>query len=163
MKAKSNFVRIASGILSVVITVYTSDTLLPMLKAMLTERQYKIVSFPILAVSKGILGFWFIGAGYLCFMLFSKIKERNLRFVIGAVMFVATIFLSQRNLHVDINLLRIGDSHLMFYINGILGSMGTILVLEYLEKWWKMTYLEFAGKNSLIIMATHGPMASKSL
>ena len=65
-----------------------------------------------------------IGAGYLCFMLFSKIKERNLRFVIGAVMFVATIFLSQRNLHVDINLLRIGDSHLMFYINGILGSMG---------------------------------------
>ena len=123
MKAKSNLVRIASGILSVVITVYTSDTLLPMLKAMLTEKQYKIVSFPILAVSKGILGFWFIGAGYLCFMLFSKIKERNLRFVIGAVMFVATIFLSQRNLHVDINLLRIGDSHLMFYINGILGSM----------------------------------------
>ena len=135
MKAKSNLVRIASGILSVVITVYTSDTLLPMLKAMLTERQYKIVSFPILAVSKGILGFWFIGAGYLCFMLFSKIKERNLRFVIGAVMFVATIFLSQRNLHVDINLLRIGDSH----------------------------YLEFAGKNSLIIMATHGTLGFKVL
>ena len=96
-------------------------------------------------------------------MLFSKIKERNLRFVIGAVMFVATIFLSQRNLHVDINLLRIGDSHLMFYINGILGSMGTILVLEYLEKWWKMTYLEFAGKNSLIIMATHGTLGFKVL
>lgn len=75
MKAKSNLVRIASGILSVVITVYTSDTLLPMLKAMLTERQYKIVSFPILAVSKGILGFWFIGAGYLCFMLLAKSKR----------------------------------------------------------------------------------------
>lgn len=51
----------------------------------------------------------------------------------------------------------------MFYINGILGSMGTILVLEYLEKWWKMTYLEFAGKNSLIIMATHGTLGFKVL
>ena len=37
------------------------------------------------------------------------------------------------------------------------------LVLEYLEKWWKMTYLEFAGKNSLIIMATHGTLGFKVL
>ena len=84
MKAKSNLVRIASGILSVVITVYTSDTLLPMLKAMLTEKQYKIVSFPILAVSKGILGFWFIGAGYLCFMLFKQNQREKSAIVIGA-------------------------------------------------------------------------------
>lgn len=127
------------------------------------SRTYKLVSFPILTVSKGILGFWFVGAGYVCYLLFKKIKERNMRFLIGLVMFVATIFLSQKNPGVDINLLGLGKYPAMMYVNGIMGAMGTILVLEYLERWWKMTFLEFCGKNSLIIMATHGTLGFKSI
>ena len=86
-----------------------------------------------------------------------------MRFLAGVLMFGATIYLSQKNLHVDVNLLRIGDNHFLFYLNGIMGSMGTILVLEYLEKWWKMSYLNFCGKNSMIIMATHGTLGFKAL
>lgn len=156
-------VRIISVAASVLITIYISDTLLPVLEERLTESQYNLVSFPILAVSKGILGFGFIVSGYICFLVFDRIRERNLRFFIGLLMFMATIYLSQKNLHVDVNLLRIGDHYFLFYLNGIMGSMGTILVLEYLEKWWKMSYLNFCGRNSMIIMATHGTLGFKAL
>lgn len=156
------WVRIISGIVPILTTWYASG-LLPVLEENLDSTMYKLVSFPILTISKGILGFWFVGAGYICYLLFNKINNRNVRFASGVVMFLATIFLSQKNPGVDVNLLGIGIHQSLFYFNGIIGSMGTILVLEYLERWWRMTYLSFCGKNSLIIMATHGTLGFKVL
>lgn len=156
------WVKMISGVVPVLTTWYFSG-LLPVLEENLDSAMYKLISFPILTVSKGILGFWFVGAGYICYLLLDRIKSRHVRFAAGTVMFLATIFLSQKNPGVDVNLLGIGKYQFLFYFNGIIGSLGTILGLEYLERWWKMTYLSFCGKNSLIIMATHGTLGFKVL
>lgn len=156
------WVKALSAVVPIVTTAY-SIQLLNYLKDNFSSRDYKLFSFPLLTVSKGILGFWFVGAGYVCYLVFKKLQQRELRFLIGLAMTVATIFLSQKNPGVDINMLGVGKYPILMYVNGIMGSMGVILVLEYLEKWWKMTFLNFCGKNSLIIMATHGTLGFKSL
>ena len=51
----------------------------------------------------------------------------------------------------------------MFYINGILGSMEPFWFWNIWRNGGKMTYLEFAGKKFLIIMATHGTLGFKVL
>lgn len=156
------WVKVVSAIVPILTTAYFSG-LIPTLEKTMSSRNYKFVSFPILTVGKGILGFWFVGAGYLCYLLFQKLKGRNLRFLVGLVMLVASVYLSLWNPGVNLNLVYLGKRPWMMYGNGILGSMGTILVLEYLEKWWKMPFLEFCGRNSLIIMATHGTLGFKAL
>jgi fucose 4-O-acetylase-like acetyltransferase len=156
------WVKIISGVIPLLTSWYVSG-LLPVLKAELGTVRYKIISFPILTVSKGILAFWFVGAGYICYLLLSRFKNREGRFILGLVMTVMTVLLSQYNKGVDVNLMGIGKVSFLFYFNGVIGSLGIILVLEYLEKWWKMRYLTFCGRNSLVIMATHGTLGFKVL
>ena len=156
------WVKVISSVIPLLILGY-AENLLPKLAQHLSGRSYKLVSFPILTVSKGFLAFWFIGAGYLAYKVLEHISERNLRFLIGVVLFVGNICLSQQNAKVDLNLMRLGDHPSLMYIGGIAGSLGTILILEFLERWWSMTFLNFCGKYSLIIMATHGTLGLKNL
>ncbi len=156
------WVRVISAVIVPVFVQYFVN-LLPVLEESLSGARYKIVLFPILTVNKGLVAFWFIGAGYICYLLLSRVKKRNLRFLIGVVLFAADIYLSQINPGVNLNLLKVGIHPALFYFNGIIASIGTVLILEYLEKWWKMTFLNFCGKYSLVIMATHGTLGFKVL
>ena len=135
----------------------------PALKQMYGGIAYKLISYPLIAISKGIVGFGFLGLGYLFFFMISHIRQRHLKGIAGVAAFVMTYFLAQKNIGVNLNLMHLGKSQILFWFNGVLGSAGTILMLEYFEKWWKMEFLSFCGKNSLIIMATHGTLGFKSL
>lgn len=155
--------KMISAVVPVVLCRYVSLQLLPAWEENMTERMYKLVSFPTLAVSKGILAFWFVGAGYVAYFIFRKLQHRWLRFLIGVVMSAVTVYFSQINPHVDINTMKLGENYFLFYLDGIMGSLGAVFILEFLEKWWKMSYLSFCGKNSMIIMATHGTLGFKRL
>ena len=156
-------IKVLAGIGTAVFSWYASVHFFPMLEQMYEGRMYKIISFPLLAISKGIVGFGFVGLGYLFYLAMSRVEQRHLKGIVGIVAFIATYFLAQKNGGVDLNLMYLGKSQIMFWFNGILGSAGTILMFEYLEKWWKMEFLSFCGKNSLIIMATHGTLGFKGL
>lgn len=156
------WVSVISAVVPLVILRY-AENLLPELSEQMSGRAYKLLSFPILTVSKGFLAFWFIGAGYLSYKILQHVSARNLRFLIGVVLFVGNIWLSQKNAKVDLNLMRLGERPLLMYVGGIAGSIGTVLILEFLERWWSMTFLNFCGKYSLIIMATHGTLGLKNL
>lgn len=54
--------------------------------------------------------------------------------------------------HIDFNLMRFGDIPAVFFIGGICGSAGLLLVLEGLERVYVPAVLEYFGKNSLILM-----------
>ena len=156
------WVKVISAVVPLVILGYV-ENLLPELSKQMESRTYKLVSFPIMTVSKGFLAFWFIGAGYLAYKILEHISGRNQRFLIGIVLFVGNIWLSQQNAKVDLNMMRLGEHPSLMYMGGIAGSLGTVLILEFLEKWWSMTFLNFCGKYSLIIMATHGTLGLKNL
>lgn len=140
-----------------------TTVLLPWLGDRYSGAKYKIISFPILTVSKGLTAILFIAIGYGGYLLIKKVTNRNYRFLLGILLFLGNIWLSQQNKGVDINLMRLGEHPALFYISGLAGSFGTILILEFLEKYWKMTFLNFCGKHSLIIMATHGTLGFKSV
>ena len=156
------WVKVISAVVPLVILGYV-ENLLPELSKQMESRTYKLVSFPIMTVSKGFLAFWFIGAGYLAYKILEHISGRNQRFLIGLVLFIGNIWLSQQNAKVDLNMMRLGEHPSLMYMGGIAGSLGTVLILEFLEKWWSMTFLNFCGKYSLIIMATHGTLGLKNL
>ena len=101
--------------------------------------------------------------GYLFYFAVLHIKQKHLKGIVGIVASIAIYLLAQRNGGVDLNLMGLGKSQIMFWFNGALGSAGTILLFEYLENWCKMEFLSFCGKNSLIIMATHGTLGFKGL
>lgn len=107
-----------------------------MLKQMYEGSIYKIISYPLLALSKGIVGFGFVGLGYLFYFAVIHIKQKRERELSESLHLLLHIFLSQINGGVDLNLMGLGKSQIMFWFNGVLGSAGTILLFEYLENWY---------------------------
>ena len=156
-------IKVLAAVSTAVFTWYASVYFFPMLKQMYEGSTYKIISYPLLALSKGIVGFGFIGMGYLFYFAVIHIKQKRLKGIVGIVASIATYLLAQRNGGVDLNLMGLGKSQIMFWFNGVLGSAGTILLFEYLENWCKMEFLSFCGRNSLIIMATHGTLGFKGV
>ena len=58
-------IKVLAAVSTAVFTWYASVYFFPMLKQMYEGSTYKIISYPLLALSKGIVGFGFIGMGYL--------------------------------------------------------------------------------------------------
>ena len=161
------WVRIGAFVLPVFSDLYFFH-LLKGLKKGLDAGLFKLISYPLLTISKAILGFWFVFAGYLGYALLRKLftgrntaRSALFRFLAGAVFAGLTIWLSTLTGSVDINNMNLGKHPLLLHLSGITGSIGTILVLEGLEKKLPLRYLSWSGKNSLTIMATHGTLGFK--
>lgn len=124
---------------------------------------FKMISYPLHAICKGILAFWFIGCGYILFSIVKYVSNKYIRGVLGAVLLIISIVASQYNVSVDLNNLKVGDYPMLFYMGSVVGSLGIFLVLEFLEHWWKMRIFSYCGRHSLIIMATHGTLQFKGV
>ncbi|MCD7894804.1 MAG: acyltransferase family protein [Erysipelotrichaceae bacterium] len=134
--------------------------LLQILETKLSEFNYMIVSYPILTISKSIIAFFFLIIGYKSFNYLKKLKNKQ-EFILGLLLTLTTIFISQYNKGVDLNMMNLGNYSIMFYITGIIGSFGILLLFKYLEKHISFRFLSYCGNKSLIIMATHGTLCFK--
>lgn len=71
--------------------------------------------------------------------------------LLGIMLTVLCIAVSMKNWSVDTNNMILGNP-LLYYIGGIAGSFGTLLLCKVIPG---IGLLKFFGKNSLIVMATH--------
>ena len=78
--------------------------------------------------------------------------EKNIIIVVGGLLFIANIFISQRNGLVDLHYSKLNNMAL-YYLCANMGSWGLIYIMKYFIK--SNTVLEYFGKNSLIVMCTH--------
>ena len=155
--------RIVLFFLPIVITQVLEKVILSW-KASLSSTTFKLISYPTLTISRSILALWFILAGYLCFMILEKWQVPLGRFLVGLAATFLTMFLSRYKGNTDINNLYVGKHPEIFYLCGILGAIGVILILEYLEHCRvPMNFLIWCGVHSLTIMATHVPLGFKAL
>ncbi|MBQ2320887.1 MAG: acyltransferase family protein [Lachnospiraceae bacterium] len=115
------------------------------------------------AVSKGIMAAWFIGAGYLIYFYYRKISDVYVKTGIGVSFTVINIILSQINSSVDIILLDEGKYPPLFYVCGIVGSVGAIALLDVISGFRELTFLDYWGKNSLIVMCTHTVLGFRTI
>lgn len=115
-----------------------------------------VVSCIILSVTKALLAGWFIFVGYLVYRLNSKIKIDAHKIITGIIFSVLNLILCMFNPGVDFNYIKFGNIPPLFFITGIIGAIGCIMVFEYMLV-INSRFLVYCGKNSLIIMLTHYP------
>ncbi|MFG6329689.1 MAG: hypothetical protein K1W06_09515, partial [Lachnospiraceae bacterium] len=115
------------------------------------------------AIFKGASAAWFLGAGYIIYIFYSRLKEPAIKLAAGITFSVFNLVLSQINTGVDFNLMKEGVYPYLFYICGITGSVGAILILDFITTYARLDFLSYWGKNSLIIMCTHTVLGMKTI
>lgn len=115
------------------------------------------------AVCKGFSAAWFIGAGYIIYIFYKKLERSEIKLVIGILFSAVNIVLSQINTGVDFNQMKEGVYPYMFYICGIIGSVGAILILDFVSSHISLAFLDYWGKNSLIVMCTHTVLGMRTV
>lgn len=102
---------------------------------------------------RGIIASFFVVSGYSIFNMFLRKNESFsvIELVLGLVLFVVNLFLSTINGCVDFHYIILKNVP-MFFICAILGSMAIILISKNIKP---IAFIQFFGKNSLVIMATH--------
>lgn len=126
-------------------------------KAAMAPLMFERVSFFMLTIGKIIIALWFLQMGYLSCRLLQKIQGKQVRFFIGILFTGMNLVLSQKNLGVDLNNMALGESKILFFFCGVIGSLGILLMFEFLENYWSFHILNYFGKNSLILMCTQRP------
>ena len=83
--------------------------------------------------------------------------------MVGIVFSAINLVLSQINTGVDFNQMKEGKYPYMFYICGILGSVGAIMLLDVISSYISLTFLDYWGRNSLIMMCTHTVLGMRTV
>lgn len=115
------------------------------------------------AVCKGFSAAWFLGAGYIIYIFYSRLKEAGIKLISGVILSSVNLVLSQINTGVDFNQMKEGAYPYLFYICGITGSVGAILLLDFITSYIKLDFLDYWGKNSLIVMCTHTVLGMRTV
>lgn len=115
------------------------------------------------ALGKSLMAAWFLGAGYIIYLMYRKINSEKIKLIGGTVLTVLNIVISRYNEHIDINLMKEGTYPWLFYVTGIIGSVGAIMLLDFISQHIKLTFLNYWGRNSLVVMCTHTALGFKNI
>lgn len=137
---------------------------LEMIEMTYSDRIYRIISMPALAITRGVVGFLFISVGYILYLLMQKYPEKKQHFIVGIIIFIINIMMGKfLTGTLDFNNMRFGTIPAIFFVCALLGSIGWILVLEYVVDFYRFPVLSWCGGNSLILMATHTAFGFKDI
>lgn len=107
------------------------------------------------ATGKGLMAAWFIQMGFYLFRYYQKLKDNRVKIIGGIVLTLLNLWMSQFAIHVDIDMMIEGRIPALFYVGGIMGTMGLLMLVDVLSQRFQMNGLCYLGVNSLTIMATH--------
>lgn len=125
---------------------------------MVLTESLPLVQCPLLTVLRGGMALWFFEAGWLVGTLPHNIRKHVLSWYAAVTMFILTVFLTMFNREVNINQYILGSVPVLFFITGITGTLSLVVLLRCVYRFFRIPPLEYIGKNSLIIMATHLPL-----
>ncbi|MCD8051067.1 MAG: acyltransferase [Clostridiales bacterium] len=152
LKSKSRLLMGTTFVWPILVAVVGQKVLHP-----LPESVPLYLSYPCLAVCKGLVAVWFLQVGYLGWFALEKLRARSsYRYVgpgLGLALTLFTIWLSFHMPHINFNGMEIGENPTAFFLGGCTGSFGAMLVFEFLEKHFKLELFTYFGENSLILMA----------
>lgn len=114
---------------------------------------------------RGIATLWFLPTLLLAELLFAAIRPESrcravkllLCILMPVLLWAVNLGLSLLSPKLDFNSFRLGRFGLVFYVNGVLGSVALLELLRYLEGRVSLRPLIWCGKNSMFLMATHLP------
>lgn len=116
---------------------------------------------------KSIVAAWFVGFGIILYKLMKRYDliegHFTLKLCAGLLFTVSNIWLSQKNMGVDFNMMTMGEKPWLFIYGGVFGSLGLILLLDVISSRVSLEGLNYWGKNSLILMCVHTAMGFKAM
>ena len=124
---------------------------LPISETLLNDVAFKVFNI----FNRAMIGTLFIWLGALIFPLIENPaakQKKSLLAIISVLVFAANILASQANHLVDLHY-SVLNNPFLYYLCAIFGSISLILILKLVLV--HSTVLEYFGKNSLIVMATH--------
>lgn len=112
----------------------------------------KVILQSINILNRALIGSIYVLVGYIGHAVSKRISvKRNILCVLGLFSLGITVLLCKYN-YVDLHYSIIGNP-LIYYINGIFGSMFIVAVSQLLEG--RLRIISFLGSNSIIVFATH--------
>lgn len=113
------------------------------------------ITYPFLTFVKGITAYVFFLSGWIIGKSEQKIGSGKLTKFLCIFGFILNIILSMFNRRVDMNYFSFGVHPLLFFVCGLLGSVGLIVLLQALYSVSRIRLTEMIGRNSLFFMLTH--------
>lgn len=151
---KHVIVRIVTLAAVIPVSFAVSDVLAQLKVEMGTK--FLLVQAPALAISRSFVAFGFIAIGYYFYKYYMAHSHSAIIDLIAAVIMLAIVSkVCGLNKGVDFSMMRFGKVPELFFITGILGSLGIILLFRIINKYLPMKLLVWSGQDSLILMATH--------
>jgi len=149
---KSYFVIILSAILSILLYLLVS-LFIPMTEPVMANIPVYIISGIARVIFRGLIASIFVVAGYYSYTwLLGKSKSFSImQLIAGIIMMIITVLLFGINGCVDYHYL-ILKNYALYFPLAIIASLGVVLICKNI---YSLRLIEFFGKNSLIIMATH--------
>ncbi len=105
-------------------------------------------------ITRAGIGTCFIFVGFYIFKYINYIKSKVLYIAI-VIYGLINLLTSQMNLPIDLHYSELGNP-ILYFASSIFGSLFVIITCKYI--FGKSKLMQFFGKNSLIIMATHLPL-----
>lgn len=145
-------------VLPIVIYLALSICISPILeveKSNLNSRfLFSALYYPILSLVRGLACSIFIVLGYILSVISRKLS-RSIIFTFGMICFPISFFISLECGESNFSFLQLGNNALFFYLSSILGSIGLISCICFIYEFLVIRFLEYCGRNSLILMGTH--------
>ncbi len=120
---------------------------------------FKLISLFSRVLLKSLTASWFICIGFESAAFTEKLKKsKHAHLAFSLACFIIGGVLTFFNLGVDFNNISLGSVPILFFVTGLLCSMGTVGLFSLSGEKCPLHLTEFAGKNSLFIMVTHLPL-----
>lgn len=118
-----------------------------------TDKDPTSVVYIIIFFNRALIGYLFIELGYYFINVINTIKKDYFKLVIAILclgIYTYTALLNAPDLHYS----RIGNP-LLYYFNATIGSLGILLLCNWIDRIRDFQLLKYYGKNSLIVLLTH--------
>ena len=126
------------------------------------ETAHQVIYYPVTALFRGYACATFLGIGWILERLVRRVKKRReLCLAIGGAgclitaIILAMVCTEALTGYVNFSFLRLGAKPGLFVLRAVLGSVGVMWLAYTVRKLLKLRWLQYCGKNSLIIMGTH--------
>lgn len=112
-----------------------------------------IVIYIIIFFNRALIGYLFIELGYYLINVINAIKKDYLKLVIAILCLGIDAYTALLNVP-DLHYSLIGNP-LLYYFNATIGSLGILLLCNWIDRIRDFQLLKYYGKNSLIVLLTH--------
>ena len=118
-----------------------------------TDKNRTLTVYTIIFFNRALIGYLFIEFGYYLINITNVIRKEYLKLIIAVLCLGIDAYTALLNVP-DLRFSLIGNP-LLYYLNATIGSLGILLLCNWIDRIKDLQLLKYYGKNSIIVLLTH--------